>query len=73
MGVWPLTAILRKISKSSYILDSLGDKYTRARNDQYAAEILAQTGDTTNAIANGMSAKQIAEETKNNDRLLKLP
>lgn len=62
--------ILGNISRSSHILDSLGDSYTRARNDQYAAEILAKTGDTLNAIASGLLARRIAKQTENNDRLL---
>lgn len=63
-------SILAKMSKSSHILDSLGDRYTRARNDQYVAEIFAKTGDTVKAVTSGLLAKQLAEETKNNDRLL---
>ncbi len=55
---------------SNLILDSIGYKYGKARNYEYHARVLAAKKDTSAAIQKALVARKIAEETKNNDRLL---
>ncbi|MBC29318.1 MAG: hypothetical protein CMH48_00590 [Muricauda sp.] len=62
--------IKQLLDESDSILTQLGNIYTKARNHEFRAEILAHEKDTANAIQQAMASKQIAEETNNNDRLL---
>ncbi len=55
---------------SNLILDSIGYKYGKARNYEYHARVLAAKSDTVAAIEKASLARAIADETKNNDRLL---
>ena len=64
-------SIQQLLDESDRILTQLGNTYTKARNHEFRAEILAAyEKDTANAIQQAMASKQIAEETNNNDRLL---
>ncbi len=56
--------------KSNMILDSIGYNYGKARNYEYHARVLAAKKDTLAAIQKALVARNIAKETKNNDRLL---
>jgi signal transduction histidine kinase len=56
--------------KSNQILDSLNNVSDKARNHEYYGELLAKQGKIDLAIENALMAKNIAEETSNNDRLL---
>ena len=58
------------IKISDKALDSMGNTYQKARNRQNMAEILYAEGQTEKAIATALEAKDLAERTGNNDRLL---
>ncbi|MDT0607303.1 tetratricopeptide repeat-containing sensor histidine kinase [Croceitalea rosinachiae] len=60
----------RAFKRSNEILDSIGDTYSKARNYEYHAQVLAGKHDTLGAIKKALIGKDIAEETTNNDRLL---
>lgn len=59
------------IEKSNHILDSIGNTYYQARNQEFLAEILAFENDTLSAIKAALKGKNIAKATNNNDRLLR--
>jgi len=63
---------LAYIEKSNHGLDSLGNIYDLARNEQYAAQILWANGEPQKAISKARQAKEIAKNTGNNDRLLEI-
>ncbi|UJH67569.1 ATP-binding protein [Allomuricauda sp. SCSIO 65647] len=63
-------SIKQLLRQSHKILDSLGDIYTKARNHEFMAEVLAHERDTAKAIQEALASKTIAQETNNNDRLL---
>lgn len=56
--------------RSNNILDSVNNISSKARNYQYYAELLIKQGKVDLAIENALMARNIAEETSNNDRLL---
>lgn len=58
------------LDESDSILTKLGETFTKARNHEFRAEMLAHEKDTATAIQQALASKQIAEETNNNDRLL---
>lgn len=58
------------LKQSDHVLDSLGNTFYQARNHEFRAELLAFQNDTSQAIKEAQLAKQIADETNNNDRLL---
>ncbi len=69
-GLQNFEAYKRAYEQSNSILDSIGEYYAKARNYEYYAQIAAASKDTLDAIANAITAKTIAEETNNHDRLL---
>jgi len=69
-GETDFVELAKDYKKSNQILDSLNNSLDKARNYQYHAELLAKQGNTDLAIKNALKAKEIAEETSNNDRLL---
>ncbi|MDT0539948.1 ATP-binding protein [Croceitalea sp. P059] len=58
--------------KSNKILDSINNEYIKARNQYFLGQVLAKKGDTLEAIQQIKIGQQIAEKTKNYDRLLKI-
>lgn len=56
--------------KSNSILDSIGNNYKKARNYEFYARILVEEKDTTGAVKQALIAKNMAQESMNNDRLL---
>ncbi|WP_343486119.1 sensor histidine kinase [Allomuricauda sp. d1] len=58
------------IDKSTKVLDSLGDTYHQARNQEFLAELMIARHDTAKAVQAASEAKEIAQQTNNNDRLL---
>jgi signal transduction histidine kinase len=58
------------IQKSNRALDSIGNTYQKARNKQLLAEILLAENQSTEALELTLEAKEIAEASGNNDRLL---
>ena len=60
------------IEKSNRALDSMGNTYQKARNQQYLAEIFYAQNQKTEAISKALEAKEIAGATGNNDRLLEV-
>ena len=71
-GALSATDAMALIKKSNIGLDALGSSYDRARNLQYAAEIMHAENQSTQALAYALEARNIAEETGNNDRLLEV-
>ena len=63
---------LAMIEASNQYLEAMGNQYDQARNKQYAAEILRDEGRIWAAQQQALQAKTIAENTGNNDRLLKV-
>lgn len=58
--------------KSNKILDNINNEYIKARNQYFLGQVLAKKGDTLEAIQQIKIGQQIAEKTKNYDRLLKI-
>ena len=56
--------------KSNRILDSIGNKYRKARNYEFYAQVLVAEKDTLAAVTQAKIATNLAQETMNNDRLL---
>lgn len=56
--------------RSNFILDSIDNNDDQARNFEFFAQVLAKQGDTLNAIGKAQTAKKIAKQSLNNDRVL---
>ncbi|WP_339140322.1 ATP-binding protein [Croceitalea sp. MTPC5] len=69
-GLNDYQALEKSFVQSNKMLDSIGYIYDKARNYEYHARVLAAKKDTSAAIQKALLARKIAEETKNNDRLL---
>lgn len=52
--------------------DELGREYNQARTKQYYAEFLLAQGDTLGALENALEARDLAQETHNNERSLEV-
>jgi signal transduction histidine kinase len=63
-------ALSNQFISSNAILDSIKNSTDKARNYEYKAELLKKQDKINLAIKNALMAKNIAEETSNNDRLL---
>ncbi len=62
-----------KLLKESIIAnDKYGHTEHQARTKQYYAELLAAKGDTANALQYAKESRSVAQETRNNDRLLEV-
>ena len=60
------------LSEAIKVNDSTGQLYHQARAKQYYAELLAAKGDTANALQYAKESRSVAQETRNNDRLLEV-